>query len=81
MEDLEEIGLALGIRKSAIEEILKRKPTSKLQLKEVVYYWLKRKDIIRLKKDIVPSWGQLVDAVADVSKELSRRISDKYCHN
>lgn len=79
VRDVEELGLALGIRKSAIHVIQEKKPTSEKQRKEVVFYWLTRKEIIRQKKDVVPSWDELANAVAAQSIELSQKIRKKYC--
>ena len=79
---LEDLGLTLGIKKSAIDAILQKKSTVKQQRKEIVYYWLQRKEIVRQKKDDVASWSQLADALDKVSySELRKTIQKKYCQN
>lgn len=79
-EVLGDLGVALGIRKSAIDAILLEKPSLRSQRKEIVHYWLHRKEIIRQKKAIVPTWNHLADALDEVSwPELSTRIRNQYC--
>ena len=47
--DVLELGLALGIRKSALDKIMQDSTKLEKQKIEVIHYWLTRRDIVRQK--------------------------------
>ena len=81
INDVEELGLKLGVRMSALESIKIDYQPLKKQKTQVIYHWLKRKDIVRQKQNERPTWGALADAIASLDPSLSARIRNKYCKN
>ena len=79
ISDVETLGLKLGIRMSALEKIMFEYPQLERQKTKVIYYWLKRKDIIREKQNEHPTWDRLVRAVARLDPLLSDRIRHHHC--
>ena len=77
--DVLELGLALGIRKSALDKIMTDNRNLEHQKLNVIYYWLTRREIVRKKQNEHPTWGGLADAVDCVNPTLSERIRHKYC--
>ena len=77
--DVEELGLALGIRMSALEKIVLDYPRVDKQKRKVIYYWLTRKEIGRQRRGESPTWNVIVSAVAKFNPALSERIRRKYC--
>ena len=74
-----DLGLGLGVRWSTIERIRKENPSVKDQKIQVIYHWLTRTDIVRDKRDELPTWGQLAEAVEGENTALSESIQHKYC--
>ena len=72
--DAERLGLNLGIRMSALDKIKVDYPHLEGQKTRVVYYWLKRKDIVRRRQNELPTWDGLADAVASLDHALSEKI-------
>ena len=72
-----DLGLNLGLRASALEEIEKDHKFVKDQLREVLQRWLKRID--NIDKNVCPTWSQLVEAVEPINRALSDEIKKKYC--
>ena len=79
ISDIVSLGLELGIRMSALEEIKADNPQVKQQRMQVVYYWLKRRDIVRTRQDECPTWTGLANAVGSLDHALSERIRCQYC--
>ena len=52
--DVENLGLNLGIRMSALKRITISYPLMEKQKKKVIYYWLQRRDIVRHKQNEHP---------------------------
>ena len=77
--DVEGLGLNLGIRMSALERIMYEYPHPRNQKATVIYHWLKRKDIVRQKQNVLPTWDVLATAVASLDPSLSDRIRDQHC--
>ena len=77
--DALELGLALGIRKSALDKI--KQDNAKLEMRkiEVIHYWLTRRDIIRKKQGEYPGWSGLADAVDRVNPSLGDKIRHQHC--
>ena len=73
------LGLALGLRKSALDRITKDNTNLEDQKIEVIHYWLTRKDIVRQKQGECLGWNILADAVERVNPALSRRIRHQHC--
>ena len=72
-----DLGLELGLRATALEEIERDHKFVKDQLHEVLQRWLKRID--NIDKNVCPTWSQLVKAVEPINRALSDEIKDKYC--
>ena len=79
IRDVEGLGLNLGLRMSALESIMTDYHSLEKQKTKVIYYWLKRKDVVRQKQNEFPTWKALADAVANLDPSSSERIRDKYC--
>ena len=79
INDVEELGLKLGLRMSTLESITIDYQPLKKQKTRVVYLWLERKDIVRKKQNELPTWKSLADTLEDLYPILSARIRDKYC--
>ena len=77
--DVLELGLALGIRKSALDQIMQDNTKLEKQKIQVIHYWLTRKEIIRQKQRECPRWDGLADAVARVNPLLSNTIRHQHC--
>ena len=78
--DFEGLGLALGIRMSALEKIALDYPCKvDKQKTKVIYYWLTRKDIVRQRQRESPTWDGLADAVARLNPSLSESIRRQHC--
>ena len=77
--DIESLGLALGIRMSALEKIALNYSKPDKQKTKVIYYWLTRKDIVRQKEREFPTWDGIADAVARLNPSLSERIRCQHC--
>ena len=77
--DILKLGLALGIRKSALDKIMQDNANLDDRKIEVIHYWLTRRDIVRKKQGECPGWNGLADAVARVNPALSLRIKDQHC--
>ena len=73
------LGLALGLRKSALDRITKDNTNLEDQKIEVIHYWLTRKDIVRQKQGECLEWNILADAVERVNPALSCRIRRQHC--
>ena len=78
ISDVMLLGLNLGILMSALDRIKAEYPSPVQQKTEIVYLWLKRKDVIRQKQGEHPTVGELIDAVARLNVSVSRRIRHKY---
>ena len=76
--DVECLGLNLGIRMSALDKIKVDYPKLAAQKRRVIYYWLKRKDIVRQRQNEHPTWNGLADAVATLDPSLNERIQHKH---
>ena len=76
--DVEALGLELGIRMSALERIMIDYPLLERQKKKVIFYWLKRRDIVRHKQNEHPTWNGLANAVAAFDPFLSKKIHHKH---
>ena len=79
VNEVQSLGLELGLVITAIDEIKKDFATVKEQKIQVIKYWLKRTKIIRQMQSCHPTWSQLADAVADEDHDLSDHIRRKYC--
>ena len=79
--DVLELGLALGIRKSALDKIMQDNAKPKKQKIEVIHYWLTRRDIVRKKHGERPGWSGLADAVDEVDPSLSDKIRQQHYQN
>ena len=79
VNQVQDLGLALGLLPSAIDEIQKDLATVKDQRREVIKYWLNRRQIIRDLKSCPPTWSQLADAVAEENAALGDCIQCQYC--
>ena len=77
--DIEALGLALGIRMSALEKIAVDYPKLDKQKTKVIYYWLTRKDIVRQRQGESPIWEGIAHAVASLNPLLSERIRCLHC--
>ena len=77
--DVVGLGLKLGIRMSALKKITADYPQLERQKTEVVYYWLKRREIVRDKQNEHPTWDGLAHAVARLDPALSDRIHHQHC--
>ena len=77
--DILELGLALGVRKSTLDQIMQDNANLQKQKIHVIHYWLTRRDIVRNKKRECPGWDGLADAVARVNPSLSDRIRHQHC--
>ena len=77
--DVEGLGLALGIRMSALKKIVLDYSKLDKQKTEVIYYWLTRKDIVRQRQRECPTWDGIVDAVVKLNPSLSERIHHHHC--
>ena len=78
LSGVQNLGLALGLLISAIDEIQKDFASVKEQKIQVIKYWLNRRKIIGQMKSHPPTWSQLADAVADEDVALSDHIRHKY---
>ena len=76
--DILKLGLDLGIRKSALDKIIRDNANLEDRKIEVIHYWLTRRDIVRQKQGERPGWKGLADAVARVNPALSLRIKDQH---
>ena len=76
--DVECLGLSFGIRMSALDKIKLDYPQLEGQKRRVIYYWLKRKEIVRRKQNEHPTWSGLADAVARLDPSLSERIRHQH---
>ena len=82
LQDVTEVlklGLALGIRKSALDRIMQDNTNLEDRKIEVIHYWLTRRDITRLKQGECPGWNEVAVAVARVNPALSQRIRQQHC--
>ena len=79
VSQVQSLGLALGLLPSAIEKIQIDFTLVNEQKTELIKCWLRRKEIIRKKQSCLPTWSQLVDAVARVDVALSESIRSKHC--
>ena len=77
--DVEDLGLNLGIRMSALQKIKADHPQLERQKKMVIYYWLTRRDIVREQRNELPTWEVLADAVALLNPALSDWIRHQHC--
>ena len=76
--DIQNLGLALGIRMSAIQNIMQS--DSRLDQKgKILFHWLTRKDIIQDKQEQAPTWSLLAEAVEKNSPHIAQAIRSKYC--
>ena len=80
ISDVLQLGLALGIRKSALDKIKQDNTMLEKQKIEVIHYWLTRRDIVRKKQEECPGWSGLADAVARVNPSLSDNIRRRHPH-
>ena len=78
ISDVESLGIALGIRMSALEKIASDYSTVEKQKTKVIYYWLTRKDIVRERQGESPNWNGIANAVARLNPSLSKRIRDRH---
>ena len=72
--DVVSLGLNLGLRMSTLKKIMADYPQLERQKTEVIYYWLKRREIVRNKQNEHPTWDGLALAVARLDPSLSDRI-------
>ena len=79
VSQVQNLGLALGLLVTAVDEIRKDFTSVKEQKIQVIKCWLKRTDIIRKMQSCPPTWSQLADAVAEDDVALSKSIRQKYC--
>ena len=77
--NVEALGLALGIRMSALEKIKLDYSGVDNQKTRVIYYWLTRKEIVRGRQGEYPTWDVIADAVAKLNPVLSERIHRQHC--
>ena len=77
--EVEGLGLALGIRMSALEKIALDYSKLDKQKTKVIYSWLTRKDIVRQRQRECPTWDGIADAVAKLNPSLSERLRRQYC--
>ena len=76
--DVELLGRNLGIRLSALDEIIAKFSTLEQLKTEVIDHWLKRSDARRQKQDEHPTLDELMDAVSKLNPSSSRRIRHKF---
>ena len=79
ISDVLKLGLALGIRKSALDKIMQDKINLEKQMIEVIHYWLTRREIVRQKQGECPAWSRLADAVDRLNPSLSEKIRHQHC--
>ena len=79
INDIEHLGLALGIRMSALDKIRLDYSQVEKQKTRVIYYWLTRRDIVRQRQNEHPNRDGLADAVARINPGISDRIRQQYC--
>ena len=79
ISDILELGLALGIRKPALDEITQGNTKLVKQKIEVIHYWLTRREIVRQKQRECPAWSRLADAVHRLNPSLSEKIRHQHC--
>ena len=77
--DILKLGLALGIRKSTLDKIVRNYTSLEDRKIEVIHYWLTRRDIVRPRQGECPDWNGLAVAVARVNPALSLRIRHQHC--
>ena len=77
--DVLKLGLALGIRKSALDKIMQDSTNLEGRKIEVIHYWLTRRDIVRLKQGECPGWNALAVAIAEINPALSQRVQHQHC--
>ena len=75
--DNQGLGLALGIRMSAIQTIMQNDNRLN-QRRMILFHWLTRKDIILDKQGQVPTWSLLAEAVEEESPVIAEAIRSKY---
>ena len=78
ISDVLELGLALGICKSALNKIMQNNTKLEKQKIEVVHYWLTRREIVRQKQGESPVWSRLAGAVARLNLALSEKIHHQH---
>ena len=76
--DVRGVGLRLGLRMSALQKIREDERTLEKEKMKILQHWLMRKDMIRGKEEVVPSWSRLADAVEKENRALSIQIRKKY---
>ena len=74
--DIQGLGLALGIRFSAIQNIMKN-DNRLYQKRMILYQWLTRKDIIHDKQGQEPTWSLLAEAVEAESPVIAQTVRSK----
>ena len=74
------LGLSLGIRSSTLDMIEAEYRSSREGLTRVIYHWLRRRDIVRLRQHEDPTWKVLVDAVDRINPHLAMRIRWKFMY-
>ena len=79
INDVEGLGLNLGLRMSTLERIMTDYRLLERQKTKVVYHWLKRRGIVRQKQNELPTWAALAESVASLDHALSKRIRDQHC--
>ena len=77
--DVEGLGLALGLRMSALKKITLDYPKLEKQKTEVIYHWLTRRDIVRQRQGEFATWNGLANAMYKLNPSLMERIRYKHC--
>ena len=74
-----ELGLALGVCKPALDQIMQDIAKLQKQKIQVIHYWLTRKDLVQRKQRECLGWDALADAVARVNPALNDMICHHHC--
>ena len=77
--DVQTLGVNLGIRQPALLKIMNSYDWLEKQKMQVLYYWLKRLEIIERKQSEEPTWARLAEAIAELDPKLSKKIWRNYC--
>ena len=75
--DVQGLGLALGICMTAVEKIMEMGNPAR-QKRQIIFHWLRGKDIIKDRRGQVPTWNLLAEAVEEESPVISQSIRSKH---
>ena len=77
-----QLGMALGLKASALEKIKSENPkNSDEALREVIKLWLSRAELVRDKESVTSSWKTLVIAVGDSAGGGNPALATKIATN